>query len=117
MATFLFTTLPSNDLGLLARSLPIARGLSARGHEIVFSSPAKAPRMLIAEAGFENVSPKHPIYRLSQEPFGLKGIYRLFRSRPWIDEGMSALKFLVTLIRAIPLRSRKEKAMRDAWQR
>ncbi len=40
--TFLFFTLPSNDLGLLARSLPIARALRDRGHTVEFCTPARA---------------------------------------------------------------------------
>jgi hypothetical protein len=32
MTTFLFTTLSTNDLGLLTRSLPIARELREQGH-------------------------------------------------------------------------------------
>jgi UDP:flavonoid glycosyltransferase YjiC (YdhE family) len=62
MHRFLFTTLPSNDLGLLARSLPIARELSELGHEIAFCSPGEAPSVVIAEAGFQNLVPKHPLY-------------------------------------------------------
>ena len=50
MKKFLFTTLPSNDLGLLTRSLPIAQELTKLGHKIVFSSPAKAPDSLIKNA-------------------------------------------------------------------
>jgi UDP:flavonoid glycosyltransferase YjiC (YdhE family) len=34
MTTFLFTILPTIDLGLLTRSLPIARELAAQGHTI-----------------------------------------------------------------------------------
>jgi hypothetical protein len=34
MTTFLFTTLPTNDLGLLTRSLPIASELAKQGHTI-----------------------------------------------------------------------------------
>jgi hypothetical protein len=45
----LLTTLPTNDLGLVTRSLPIARELVARGHEVAFSNPARAPSKLIAE--------------------------------------------------------------------
>jgi UDP:flavonoid glycosyltransferase YjiC (YdhE family) len=55
MNRYLFTTLPSNDLGLLTRSLPIARELRNRGHQIAFCSPAKAPNKLISEAGFDNL--------------------------------------------------------------
>ena len=93
MSKFLFTTLPWNDLGLLTRSLPIARGLAARGHEIAFSSPAKAPRTLISEAGFDNLIPKHPIYLVRKLNFSLKGISRLIRSKPWENDGMSAFQF------------------------
>jgi UDP:flavonoid glycosyltransferase YjiC (YdhE family) len=51
--SYLFTTFPSNDLGLLTRSLPIARELAKKGNEIIFCSPGKAPSKLIAAAGFE----------------------------------------------------------------
>ena len=57
MSKFLFTTLPSNDLGLLTRSLPIANELKKFDHEIFFSSPAKAPDKLIKDAGFDEVRP------------------------------------------------------------
>ena len=66
MKKFLFTTLPSNDLGLLTRSLPIALELSKSGHKIVFSSPARAPDKLIKDAGFENLTPRHPLYQLDK---------------------------------------------------
>ncbi len=49
MTRLLFTTLPTDDLGLLTRSLPIARELAEHGHQVVFCSPAKAPSRLIAE--------------------------------------------------------------------
>jgi UDP:flavonoid glycosyltransferase YjiC (YdhE family) len=55
MKKFLFATLPSNDLGLLAQSLPIARELKRRGQDIAFCSPGKAPRKVIDAAGFENL--------------------------------------------------------------
>jgi UDP:flavonoid glycosyltransferase YjiC (YdhE family) len=77
VSTFLFTTLPSNDLGLLARSLPIAHELRALGHAVVFCSPGAAPRRLIAEAGFANRLPDEPLYDLSS-PASLP---RLLRSR------------------------------------
>ena len=76
MAKFLFTTLPTNDLGLLARSLPVALELSRAGHDIVFCSPAAAPAKLVAEAGFDNRVPRHALYYLmagSQTP---RGLYR-----------------------------------------
>ncbi len=104
MSRFLFTTLPWNDLGLLTRSLPIARGLAARGHEIAFSNPAKAPRTLISEAGFENLIPRHPIYFLRKFGLSPKGISRLVRSKPWKNDGLSAFKFFVAFIQAFPLK-------------
>jgi len=62
----LFTTLPSNDLGLLTRSLPIANELRINGHEILFSSPATAPSILIKESGFKNLIPRHPLYQIGE---------------------------------------------------
>lgn len=61
----LFTTQASNDLGLLTRSLPIASELKKRGHEVAFCNPAKTPRLVIAEAGFDNLIPRHPAYYLN----------------------------------------------------
>ena len=46
MPRFLFTTLASDDLGLLARTLPVARELKQRGHQVAFCNPAAAPRKL-----------------------------------------------------------------------
>jgi MGT family glycosyltransferase len=64
MKKFLFTTQPSNDLGLLAQSLPIARELRDRGHQIAFCSTAKAPSKVISDAGFINHSPRWPMYSI-----------------------------------------------------
>jgi UDP:flavonoid glycosyltransferase YjiC (YdhE family) len=69
MTKYLFTTLATDDLGLQTRSLPIARELVARGHRVMFHCPAKAPRQLIAEAGFENlVSEFHEVSHGDQNP-------------------------------------------------
>jgi UDP:flavonoid glycosyltransferase YjiC (YdhE family) len=64
MSKFLFTVLPTNDFGLLARSLPIARELTLRGHEVAFCHPAKGPQILISEGGFQNHLPDDPLYFL-----------------------------------------------------
>jgi hypothetical protein len=63
---FLFTTLASNDLVLLARTLPIAAVLTRHGHRVAFCDPAPAPSKLIAAAGFENLLPNHPLAYLSR---------------------------------------------------
>jgi MGT family glycosyltransferase len=60
MKKFLFTTLMSNDLGLLTRSLPIARELRDRGHQVVFCNPAESPAKLISDAGFDNLPVSRP---------------------------------------------------------
>lgn len=64
MKKLLFATQPSNDLGLLAQSLPIARELRDRGYQIDFCSPAKAPCQVLADAGFKNHSPRWPMYSI-----------------------------------------------------
>lgn len=58
MKKLLFTTLPSNDLGLLARTVPVARELAGKGHEVAFCNPAPAPSAVIGEAGLANLPPR-----------------------------------------------------------
>jgi len=103
---FLFTTQVSNDLGLLTRSLPIATELRKRGHQIAFCNPANAPRKLIAEAGFENLLPKHPIYYLNHQLFTDKlnfvGIYQLLQSKQIKQDFGGMCRFLHELIRVFP---------------
>ncbi len=101
---FLFTTLPTNDLGLLTRSLPIARELAARGHLVLFSSPARAPTRLIAEAGFENLTPRHPIYDLMATGPSLRGVAGFVAARQWRPRYGSLFNFLRQLIPAIPIK-------------
>ena len=100
MKKFLFTTLPSNDLGLLTRSLPIAKGLTKLGHKIAFSSPAKAPDRLIKDAGFENLNPKHPLYQINK--YSIQGVINHLKAKKHKDEYGNWFNFLYKLIRAIP---------------
>jgi len=81
MSRYLFAVLPSKDLGLLTRSLPIARELRNHGHEVAFCHPAEAPRKLIAQAGFENCLPNRPLYRITGGHFTAGNIARLLCSR------------------------------------
>jgi UDP:flavonoid glycosyltransferase YjiC (YdhE family) len=81
MKKFLFTTLFSDDLGLLTRSLPIARELRDRGHQVAFYNPAKAPRKLISDAGFENILPKWPFLYIRSGDVSLPRFVRLLGSR------------------------------------
>ena len=55
MSRFLFTTLFSNDLGLPSRTVPVAKELAKRGHEVAFCNPERAPKTLISEAGLRNL--------------------------------------------------------------
>lgn len=80
MGKYLFTTLPSNDLGLLTRSLPIARELRNRGHQITFCSPAKAPKKLVSDAGFDNLLPSQPPYYIISAEINSESILRILRS-------------------------------------
>lgn len=80
MKKFLFSTLVSNDLGLLTRSLPIARELRARGHQVAFCNPAKAPSKVVSDAGFENLPYEGPLYYLITGHFNIPVLYQVFRS-------------------------------------
>jgi hypothetical protein len=98
----LFTTLPTNDLGLPTRALPIAKELSERGHSIVFSNPARAPKKLIEEAGFQNISPKHPLYELG---FSKRNLRKLLFSKAVKKEYGGFFPFILSLVKSIPYKS------------
>ncbi len=95
MSKFLFTTLPSNDLGLLMRSLPIARELKLRGHEVAYCHPARSPQILIAEGGFENLLPADPVYHMMADTSFRGLLHLLARGRP-----LRTLKLLARTVRA-----------------
>lgn len=105
MTSFLFTTLPTNDLGLLTRSLPIARQLAVHGHTVSFCSPAPAPSRLIAEAGFENHTPRHPLYEFVARGQNFPGLIGYLASGQWRSRYNHIFDFLRDLIRAIPTKS------------
>lgn len=89
MKRYLFTTLPSNDLGLLAQSLPIARELKLMGHQVAFCSPGMAPRKLISDSGFDNIIPGWAPYSIQTGETRLSHYFRLLCSRhPLRDIGI-----------------------------
>jgi len=108
MTKYLFSLLTSNDLGLLARSLPVARELARRGHEIVFCNPAAAPRKLIAEAGFKNLPLRHPYYFLldlqARGELHAAGIYRAYQTGQFQRKFGGLGSFMRQIWRAIPTR-------------
>jgi len=104
VATILFTTLPTDDLGLLTRSLPIAKELSTRGHQAVFSSPARAPDRLIRSAGFPNLPPVHPIYDLVGRGADAVAILRYLVSPDLRRRYGGPVRFLVRLLEVLPRR-------------
>jgi UDP:flavonoid glycosyltransferase YjiC (YdhE family) len=105
MKRFLFTTLFSDDLGLLTRTLPIARELAKRGHAVAFCNPAHAPSQVIKEEGFANLLPRHPIFYLemSGKP-DIRGLFRVMRSGQVKRDFGSLYRFLSEYIRAIPIK-------------
>jgi MGT family glycosyltransferase len=104
MQKFLFTTIPSNDLGLLARALPVASELVKRGHEVAFCSPGPAPSKLIAEAGFDNLLPKHPLYHLMSGEPSLRDLYRITKSERFKRDFGNLFNFFSELIRTMPIK-------------
>jgi UDP:flavonoid glycosyltransferase YjiC (YdhE family) len=100
MAKYLFTTLPSNDLGLLTRSLPIARELRDRGHQIAFCSPAKAPKKLVSEAGFDNLLPTAPSYYIISGDISSESLSRLLHSRHLRRDVRILISFIKNMVRS-----------------
>jgi UDP:flavonoid glycosyltransferase YjiC (YdhE family) len=77
----LYETLNGEGLGLPARALPVATELAERGHKVAFCAFPPAASEVIAEAGFENLRPKHPMYYISTREANLPGIIRAMRSK------------------------------------
>jgi UDP:flavonoid glycosyltransferase YjiC (YdhE family) len=102
MAKYLFTTQSSDDLGLLTRTLPVARELAQRGHVVAFSNSAAAPRKLIAEAGFENLPQKHPFHYLNH--LQAKGELNLRGIKSIRHDFGGVFRFMRQMIRSIPTR-------------
>jgi UDP:flavonoid glycosyltransferase YjiC (YdhE family) len=100
MNKYLFTTLPSNDLGLLTRSLPIAHELRNRGHQVAFCSPAKAPSKLISDAGFDNLLPGQPLYQIVAGNLSSKSLFRFLCSRHFGRDIRILLSFLRRALQA-----------------
>jgi UDP:flavonoid glycosyltransferase YjiC (YdhE family) len=81
MKTCLFTILPSNDLGLLTRSVPIAEELENLGLQVKFCHPAISPGLLIKDAGFQNQLPYEPFFRFISSGFSIRHLPKLLFSR------------------------------------
>ncbi len=105
MYKFLFTILPTNDMGLLTRSLPIAFELQKRDHKVVFCDPAEAPGKLIEEAGFDNSILKHPFFTIKSEDLNLTGVIKYLFSNDVKEFYGSPFKYLSTLIKSIPYKN------------
>ncbi|MHA2233078.1 MAG: glycosyltransferase [Candidatus Hodarchaeales archaeon] len=93
MKKCLVTTLPSNDIGLLTRSLPIAKELTKLGRQVTFCNPAKSPGLLIKEAGFENRLPEEPFFRLISSGMSLPNLSKLIFTRKSFRNIRQLLKF------------------------
>ena len=74
---FLFTTLMSEDLGLVTRTLPVAKELEKQGHKVFFCNPARIPGKVIEEAGIENLRLNHPLMYLGS--FGRPSLTQFLR--------------------------------------
>jgi len=111
---YLFTTLESDDLGLLARAMPLAVELRERGHKIAFCSTKPARRKVIAEAGFENLWPRHPMYYIEGRET-LPGLYRTARSKEVRQDFGGSFKFLRQLVRVLPWSVRARRLTAETW--
>jgi UDP:flavonoid glycosyltransferase YjiC (YdhE family) len=100
MKKYLFTILPSNDLGLLARSLPIALELKNRGHQVDFCSQAKAPKKLISTAGFENLDLKWPLLEIMSGDAGFKKLVGLMKSAHFFRDTGILISFVRQMMRS-----------------
>jgi UDP:flavonoid glycosyltransferase YjiC (YdhE family) len=101
---FLFTVLPTNDLGLLTRSLPIAKELAKRGHTVIFSHPARVPGVVIEEAGFANLAPVHPLYEIAFSGMSIRKLIKNVNTPRFKENYKGLAAFVFELVRSIPIR-------------
>jgi UDP:flavonoid glycosyltransferase YjiC (YdhE family) len=94
MSKFLFSVIPTDDFGCLTRSLPIARELKLRGHQVAFCHAAKGPQIVIAEEGFQNLLADDPLYYLLSDPT-MPGLFRLLRK----GRALRTLKVMAGVLR------------------
>jgi hypothetical protein len=82
--------------------------LAKRGHQVAFCNPAAAPSRLIAEAGFNNLIPNHPLYYLMQlnthGEMSLGGLYREIRSGRLMERFGGLWPFVQQALRGMPTR-------------
>ncbi|MHA2369118.1 MAG: nucleotide disphospho-sugar-binding domain-containing protein [Candidatus Hodarchaeales archaeon] len=97
MKKCLFTTLPSNDLGLLTRSVPIAVELVKLDLQVTYCHPAKAPGLLIQDAGFDNRLPDEPFFRLISSGSSVRNLSNLIFTR----KAFRNLRHLIRFLRAV----------------
>lgn len=71
---------PSNELGLLAQSIPIASELRSRGHQIIFCISGKAPCRAISKADFKIYPPNWPLYWILTGDMRLINLLRMLIS-------------------------------------
>jgi UDP:flavonoid glycosyltransferase YjiC (YdhE family) len=84
--------------------LPIAKELANRGHTVLFSHPAKVPAVVIAEAGFPNMPPVHPLYELAFSAGSIRKFAKSIKTQRFRDNYKSFAAFLFELIRSMPVK-------------
>lgn len=103
MSRFLFTLLPSNDLGVITRALPVAKSLREKGHTIVFSVCSKVPSKLLNEENFVNIPIRTPI---DNYYFELKKLKNNNDSLPvkFLKNIKLLQRTIVTMLKALPIK-------------
>jgi len=81
MSKILFSLQPTDDLGLLAQALPIARELRNRGHEVIFSAGANAPNAVLKSEGFKNLCVDYLLHHIMLGDIRPINIIKLLLSR------------------------------------
>jgi len=104
MSKFLFTTLQSNDLGLVTRALPIAKELLKQGHDIYFVNNNQAPIEMITNAGFDNILFSYILNEFYRKESGLGGTIKYFKSIFFRLKYGNIFRFFYKILAVIPTR-------------
>lgn len=85
MSKILFSIQPTNDLGLLAQSLPAARELRNRSHEVIFSAGVNSPNTVLQDEGFKNYYVDYLMHHILLGDLRFTNFVKLFFSKHIIN--------------------------------
>ncbi len=103
MSRILITLLPSNDLGLITRALPVAQALRNVGHTVYFTVCSKVPSKLVKKENFQNIPIRTPLDNLFFKIKTEGGIKELLKKKKYKKLFKIFFQNITMLIKSLPI--------------